>query len=438
MREPVIGAPFNPHHDSCGFWPEDIVDRQTNLGDGPKRVYRKLRSHAGKNGHCFPFQETLAGELGKGERQIRRDIAQLEAVGLIASRTRDGRRSNTYDFLWHAMFERTLMTGQVTELSGQGCPVSEVLRTAIEPNLSARDRTDMTGVTGQGCPLDTFNESLQGKSKQQAAADFHVERNTHETIPRKPPGDPGRQGARPRESSPGSAVVRDDETINGFCEMRTLLAHNHVRVQSGQIQDLLGAGRTQGLTLDGVFAFVGDKLKQKRDRNDPVFSAQLLINAIRDEADVCRWAVTRQRCSSFFERPTTCLEAPFSVAELRDHLSDSAQRLRAITGYDDLAAELDLLAAGAEEQLRDLEALEHSLAELEKNMSTIAQSRQSEAAIMEIRKELNSQLDPYRGRMSQDQLAVLEHQCFERSLFESLGLPRLSLFYLRGSSRAAA
>jgi len=96
MTMPIVGEPFNPWHEACGFWPEDVVDRQRGLGDGPKRAYRRLKRFAGVKGSCFPSQETLAGELGKGERQVRRDLDALEAAGLIASLSRDGRRSNTY------------------------------------------------------------------------------------------------------------------------------------------------------------------------------------------------------------------------------------------------------------------------------------------------------------------------------------------------------
>ena len=41
------------------------------------------------------------------------------------------------------------------------------------------------------------------------------------------------------------------------------------------------------------------------------------------------------------------------------------------------------------------------------------------------------QLRPYRGKMTADQLTMLEKQYLERHLLESAGLPRLSLFYLR-------
>jgi len=40
-------------------------------------------------------------------------------------------------------------------------------------------------------------------------------------------------------------------------------------------------------------------------------------------------------------------------------------------------------------------------------------------------------LRPYRGKMTADQLAMLEKQYLERILLEKARLPRLSLFYMR-------
>jgi hypothetical protein len=51
--------------------------------------------------------------------------------------------------------------------------------------------------------------------------------------------------------------------------------------------------------------------------------------------------------------------------------------------------------------------------------------------MLQARRELDATLRPYRGKMTADQLAMLERQYFERWLLEKAGLPRLSLFYLR-------
>lgn len=46
----------------------------------------------------------MADAIGKSLRQVKDDMAALEAKGLI-SHTRRQRNSNVYSFLWHAMFD---------------------------------------------------------------------------------------------------------------------------------------------------------------------------------------------------------------------------------------------------------------------------------------------------------------------------------------------
>jgi hypothetical protein len=60
-----------------------------------------------------------------------------------------------------------------------------------------------------------------------------------------------------------------------------------------------------------------------------------------------------------------------------------------------------------------------------------ARAQQSEETLLEARQELDRQLRPYRGKMTAEQLAMLEKQYLERNLLEKAGLPRLSLFYMR-------
>jgi hypothetical protein len=68
---------------------------------------------------------------------------------------------------------------------------------------------------------------------------------------------------------------------------------------------------------------------------------------------------------------------------------------------------------------------------LEEKTIAIARARQSEEELLESRRELDRQLRPYRGKMTADQLAMLEKQYLERILLEKARLPRLSLFYMR-------
>ena len=97
----------------------------------------------------------------------------------------------------------------------------------------------------------------------------------------------------------------------------------------------------------------------------------------------------------------------------------------------EIAGSLRKLAAEVEQHYTDLEGLEQRLTVLEEKMIAQARAGQSEEQLLESRRELDRQLRPYRGKMTADQLSMLEKQYLERHLLERTKLPRLSLFYMR-------
>jgi len=120
---------------------------------------------------------------------------------------------------------------------------------------------------------------------------------------------------------------------------------------------------------------------------------------------------------------------PFPLEELRAYLEHNAASLPAEFG--ETADSLRKLAADAERHFSDLESLERRLTVLEEKMLALARTNQTEEQALAARAELDRQLRPYRGKMTADQLAMLEKQFLERSLLDRTGLPRLSLFYMR-------
>ena len=74
--------------------------------------------------------------------------------------------------------------------------------------------------------------------------------------------------------------------------------------------------------------------------------------------------------------------------------------------------------------------MEQRLAALEEKMIAIARTRQNEEDLFRARRELELQLRSYRSKMSAEQISMLEKQYLERQLLDSIGLPRLSLFYM--------
>jgi len=183
------GDPFNPWRGDktkpgCGFYAPEVVGMQPqkSLKDGPKRLYECLVRFAGRNGHCFPSQGTLAAKLGKSRRQIQRDLSELEEAKLIAHQTREGKRYNTYVFLWNEIFEDHLVSKTLATANDsrhQMCPVDGPVEAS---HMTKSNETEATDVTPLG---DTSNvlrrqecrpNSVQGiKLKNSAQSSAFVE-----------------------------------------------------------------------------------------------------------------------------------------------------------------------------------------------------------------------------------------------------------------------
>lgn len=118
---------------------------------------------------------------------------------------------------------------------------------------------------------------------------------------------------------------------------------------------------------------------------------------------------------------------PFSLDEVRGYIDRNAAALRK-AGLEELAVSLE--AMPIEALYTDLEQLEQRLTAIEEKMIARLRSDASDEALFEARRTLDRELKPYRGKMSAEQLAMLEKQFLERKLLENRDLPRLSLFYL--------
>lgn len=105
--------------------------------------------------------------------------------------------------------------------------------------------------------------------------------------------------------------------------------------------------------------------------------------------------------------------------------ADLATRLRGT------AARLDELLPLADAPGRlDLEDLERRLTVLEEKLAAALTAAASDAVMLDIRREMDRALAPYRRKMTAEQLRQLERQYIQKRLFETYGVPRLSLFYL--------
>jgi hypothetical protein len=136
---------------------------------------------------------------------------------------------------------------------------------------------------------------------------------------------------------------------------------------------------------------------------------------------------TREELKRYFERNAKRLRgaaekqkttATPRVAELSLRFSETAQKLADYLPLLDVPGSLDL------------EDLERRLTILEEKLSAALFSSADEEVLLNLRREMDRSLAPYRRKMSAEQLSQLERQYLQKRLFEFFEIPRLSLFYL--------
>lgn len=186
---------------------------------------------------------------------------------------------------------------------------------------------------------------------------------------------------------------------------------------------LIESWNTAGIPLEAVLRGIDaafEKWRSRKVKTQMVNSLAFCSQAVMTEAQVMSGAAAPRA-----ERAAP----PFQESELRAYLEGNATALPA--PYVEIAESLARLAADSAAHYADLEGLEQRLTVLEEKMVAKARTLQSEDELLESRRELDRQLRPYRGKMTAEQLSMLEKQYLERHLLERSKLPRLSLFYMR-------
>jgi hypothetical protein len=136
-------------------------------------------------------------------------------------------------------------------------------------------------------------------------------------------------------------------------------------------------------------------------------------------------------------------EETFSKEALRLFFTRNAERLAAAaaavrSAQPEIAARVEETRARLAEFLPlvetpgtlDLEDLERRLTVAEEKLSAALTAGAPEDFLLDVRRDMDQQLAPYRRKMSSAQLSQLERQYLQKRLWERYNLPRLSLFYL--------
>jgi len=192
---------------------------------------------------------------------------------------------------------------------------------------------------------------------------------------------------------------------------------------------LLETWKNSGIPLEAVLRGIDaafEKWRAKRARAQMVNSIAYCAQAVMAEAQ--RMADAGSGGASGRAEP----KAPFSSSEIKRYVVENAASVRrAGEAFEALADSLEQIAAEFATAEPELESLEQRLTALEQKMIAIGKARQSDEEALAARRSLDEQLKPYRGKMTAAQIMLLEQQFLDRNVLERLGLPRLSMFYLR-------
>jgi hypothetical protein len=186
---------------------------------------------------------------------------------------------------------------------------------------------------------------------------------------------------------------------------------------------LIEAWKNGGVPLEAVLRGIDAAFEKWHKK--PARARIHMVNSIA----YCTQAISQEAQAMANNAPVAKKDAPppFSLDDVQAFLARNAAALRK-AGHSDLASSLETL--DAEALFGDLEQLEQRLTAIEEKLIARLRSSATEDELFEARRSLDLQLKPYRGKMTADQLSMLEKQFLERRLLDSEGLPRLSLFYL--------
>lgn len=188
---------------------------------------------------------------------------------------------------------------------------------------------------------------------------------------------------------------------------------------------LIESWKEAGIPLEAVLKGIDDAFEKWRSRKQK----RRQVNSVA----YCAQAVfeAAQRTPS---RPGIAgsPDMPFAPDELRAYITKAAGTIsqRTEKPFVAIASALHALAATVEEHGKTLEDLERHLTALEDKLVAALRTLQTEEELYATREALDRELSPYRGKMTADQLSMLERRYLDTALLEKAQMPRLSLFYL--------
>jgi hypothetical protein len=179
-----------------------------------------------------------------------------------------------------------------------------------------------------------------------------------------------------------------------------------------------------GIPLEAVLRGIDDAFEKWRSRK----SKRRTINSLA----YCSQAVAEAAQRAPVSASRNTVKAPFTIDEIHTHLNKAVEALQSRTEVplQEVVGSLKQLIGQLGTEVLDLEDLERRLTAMEDKIAAVLRTLEPEEFLYQIRQSLDEELRPYRGKMSADQLIMLERRYLDTALWERAAIPRLSLFYL--------
>jgi hypothetical protein len=199
------------------------------------------------------------------------------------------------------------------------------------------------------------------------------------------------------------------------------------------------AGIPLTAVLKGIDRAFESYSRSRRGAGKPLKSLAYCVDAVLEAAEQEKEIAAGKGP----EVPRAKRTETFSATELKTYFARNRERLAKASQTARLdQSEIAARTAEASERLAalatvldapgalDLEDLERRLTVIEEKLTAAMRAAAPDETLVGIRRDLDRQLAPYRGKMTAAQLGQLEQKYIDKRLWEHYKLPRFSLYYL--------
>ena len=181
---------------------------------------------------------------------------------------------------------------------------------------------------------------------------------------------------------------------------------------------LIESWKEQGIPLDLVLKGIDQAFSTtKREINSLAYCAKVVAQVCNEQKDLK------------VEAPALPEFSPDEVKEYLGGLAESVEALR--SRFPEFSSKFASIADSVRTaDVCKLREAEQSLTALEEKLIALLKVASDEATMLDVKRNVDSELNPFRSTMTTEQLTMLEQQLWRRNLMERFNVSRLSLFYL--------